>query len=176
MSPEVEIPRVFDCWSYWLKEAGLCDGIADVDLIEMQVFGCQPKDVNPLTSPQEYADECTRLRSEYGTAYRGYFDERDMAFPCRYTVVTSQAIKKSTIALSCLRWIACDSSTWSTRPTRRLRMSFTPWACCRRAAAAVPAARLAPSCEPDALNVPACVTYRNSRKEDWKILKGPLSS
>jgi hypothetical protein len=86
MAPEIEIPRVFDCWGYWLKEAGLCDSLADVDLIEMQVFGCQPKDVNPLTSPQEYADECTRLRTEYGTAYRKYFDERDMAFPCRYTV------------------------------------------------------------------------------------------
>jgi hypothetical protein len=86
MTPQIEIPRVFDCWSYWLKEAGLCEGLPDVDLIEMQVFGCQPKDVNPLTSPQEYADECTRLRAEYSAAYRQYFDERGMAFPCRYTV------------------------------------------------------------------------------------------
>ena len=67
MSPEVEIPRVFDCWSYWLAEAGLCGDIKEVDLLEMQVrtlnasprgrleasskpgglnlqvFGCQPK-------------------------------------------------------------------------------------------------------------------------------------
>ena len=35
-----------------------------------QVFGCQPKDVNPLTSPLEYHQECTRLRTEYGAAYR----------------------------------------------------------------------------------------------------------
>eukprot|EP01050_Picozoa_sp_SAG11_P002545 SAG11_NODE_130_length_15497_cov_10.780556_11_plen_251_part_00 len=70
MQPEVEIPRVFDCWSYWLSEAGLCDGLADVDLLEMQVFGCQPKDVNPLTNPLEYHNECTRLREAYGAAYR----------------------------------------------------------------------------------------------------------
>ena len=44
MDPEKEIPRVFDCWGHWLKEAGLCESLADVELIEMQVFGCQPKD------------------------------------------------------------------------------------------------------------------------------------
>jgi hypothetical protein len=25
-----EIPRVFDCWSYWLAEAGLCGDIKEV--------------------------------------------------------------------------------------------------------------------------------------------------
>ena len=51
MEPEDEIPRVFDCWSLWLREAGICDSLDDVDLLEMHVFGCQPKSPNPLVDP-----------------------------------------------------------------------------------------------------------------------------
>ena len=58
MEPEDEIPRVFDCWSLWLREAGICDSLDDVDLLEMHVFGCQPKSPNPLVDPTgcEWAD------------------------------------------------------------------------------------------------------------------------
>jgi hypothetical protein len=43
MDPEKEIPLVFQCWELWLKEAGLCDSLKDVDFIEVHAFGCQPK-------------------------------------------------------------------------------------------------------------------------------------
>lgn len=39
MEPAEEIPRVFDCWSYWLSAAGICDSLDDVDMLEMHVFG-----------------------------------------------------------------------------------------------------------------------------------------
>ena len=39
MEPSEEIPRVFDCWSYWLSAAGICDSLDDVDMLEMHVFG-----------------------------------------------------------------------------------------------------------------------------------------
>ena len=47
MSPKEEIPRVFDCWSHWLKAAGICDSLDDVDLLEMHVFGCRASASTP---------------------------------------------------------------------------------------------------------------------------------
>ena len=37
MDPEQEIPLVFQCWESWLREAGICDSLRDVDLIEIHV-------------------------------------------------------------------------------------------------------------------------------------------
>lgn len=50
--------------------------------------GCQPKSPNPLVDPMGYANECSRLRQAYATAYRKYFEERlpGHGYPCRYTV------------------------------------------------------------------------------------------
>ena len=43
MDPDKEIPRVFQTWESWLKEAGVCGSIQELDFIEMHAFGCQPK-------------------------------------------------------------------------------------------------------------------------------------
>ncbi len=88
MDPHREIPLVFACWEHWLREAGLCQSLRDVDFIEIHAFGCQPKNPNPLVDPLGYAAEQDRLRRAYAEAYAGYFAEHlpDNGVPCRFTV------------------------------------------------------------------------------------------
>lgn len=88
MAPDEEIPRVFQTWESWLKEAGVCDSIADLDFIEMHAFGCQPKSPSPLTDPAGYAAELERLRVAYARAYAAYFRHHlpEHGLPVRFTV------------------------------------------------------------------------------------------
>jgi hypothetical protein len=88
MDPETEIPLVFECWEKWLRDAGICESIADVDFIEIHAFGCQPKAPNPLVDPEGYAQEQNRLRAAYSKAYGGFFKERcpENGVPARFTV------------------------------------------------------------------------------------------
>jgi len=88
MDPEQEIPLVFQSWEAWLKEAGICDSLKDVDFIEVHAFGCQPKSPNPLVDPIGYAEEQERLRKAYAEAYRGFFRDYlpDNGVPARFTV------------------------------------------------------------------------------------------
>ncbi len=88
MDPHREIPLVFTCWELWLREAGICDSLRDIDFIEVHAFGCQPKSPNPLTDPTGYAVEQERLRLAYAQAYRDYFATHlpDNGVPCRFTV------------------------------------------------------------------------------------------
>ena len=88
MDPEREIPLVFDCWEKWLRDAGICESIGEVDFIEIHAFGCQPKSPSPLADPAGYAAEQERLRREYAEAYRKLFKERmpGRGVPARFTV------------------------------------------------------------------------------------------
>ena len=88
MDPHREIPLVFQCWEKWLRDAGICDSLTDVDFIEIHAFGCQPKSPNPLVDPLGYAAEQDRLRKAYAEAYRGYFWDHlpDNGVPARFTV------------------------------------------------------------------------------------------
>jgi hypothetical protein len=88
MDPQQEIPLVFECWELWLREAGICDSLRDIDFIEVHAFGCQPKSPHPLVDPLGYAAEQDRLRAAYAEAYRSYFAEQlpDNGVPCRFTV------------------------------------------------------------------------------------------
>lgn len=88
MDPHQEIPLVFQCWEKWLRDAGICESLADVDFIEVHAFGCQPKAPNPLVDPAGFAAEQDRLRKAYAEAYAGFFAERlpDHGLPCRFTV------------------------------------------------------------------------------------------
>lgn len=88
MDPKREIPLVFRCWEQWLGEAGICESLRDVDFIEMHVFGCQPKEPNPLVDPVGFKAEQDRLYREYAEAYSSYFAEHlpDNGVPCRFTV------------------------------------------------------------------------------------------
>jgi hypothetical protein len=65
MDPEREIPLVFACWQKWLRDAGICDSLRDVDFIEIHAFGCQPKTPHPLVDPTGFAVEKERLRRAY---------------------------------------------------------------------------------------------------------------
>jgi hypothetical protein len=88
MDPRREIPLVFTCWEKWLRDAGICDSLRNVDFIEVHAFGCQPKNPSPLTDPAGYAAEQDRLRREYAEAYASYFAEYlpENGVPCRFTV------------------------------------------------------------------------------------------
>ena len=88
MDPKREIPLVFDCWEKWLRDAGICESIGEVDFIEIHAFGCQPKSPSPLADPAGYAAEQERLRREYAEAYRKLFKERmpGRGVPARFTV------------------------------------------------------------------------------------------
>ncbi len=88
MDPDREIPLVFQCWEKWLRDAGICDKLADVDFIEIHAFGCQPKSPHPLVDPEGYAAEWERLRTAYRRAYAGYFREHcpENGLPARFTV------------------------------------------------------------------------------------------
>jgi hypothetical protein len=88
MDPAREIPLVFQCWEKWLREAGICESLRDVDFIEVHAFGCQPKSPNPFVDPLGYAAEQDRLRKAYAEAYAGFFATYlpDNGVPCRFTV------------------------------------------------------------------------------------------
>lgn len=88
MDPKREIPLVFSSWELWLKEAGICQSLKDIDFIEVHAFGCQPKSPNPQVDPAGFAAEQERLRAEYADAYRGFFRDYlpDNGVPARFTV------------------------------------------------------------------------------------------
>ncbi len=88
MDPEREIPLVFRCWEKWLRDAGICQSIAQVDFIEIHAFGCQPKSPNPLLDPEGFAAEQQRLYKSYREAYAKWFKEKcpNNGVPARFTV------------------------------------------------------------------------------------------
>jgi len=88
MEPEQEIPLVFASWEKWLKDAGLCQSLQEIDFIEVHAFGCQPKSPNPLVDPLGYAEEQKRLRAAYARGYSAFFAEKlpDHGVPARFTV------------------------------------------------------------------------------------------
>jgi len=88
MDPKREVPLVFECWESWLREAGICESLHDVDFIEVHAFGCQPKAPSPMVDPAGYARERERLSREYAEAYRGYFRDHmpGRGVPARFTV------------------------------------------------------------------------------------------
>jgi hypothetical protein len=88
MQPEIEVPLVFMCWEKWLKDAGICNAIAEVDFIEIHAFGAQPKSPSPLADPIGYRKEQERVRAAYAKAYRGFFKEHcpENGLPARFTV------------------------------------------------------------------------------------------
>ena len=88
MDPEAEIPLVFRSWEKWLRDAGICQSLQEVDFIEVHAFGCQPKSPNPLVDPAGFAAEQKRLRGAYARGYAGFFAEQlpDHGVPCRFTV------------------------------------------------------------------------------------------
>ncbi len=88
MDPLREVTLVFRCWEKWLRDAGICGSLADVDFLEVHAFGCQPKTPNPLVDPAGYAAEQARLRTAYREAYSAFFADNlpDNGLPARFTV------------------------------------------------------------------------------------------
>jgi hypothetical protein len=84
MDPTQEIPRLFDTWDKYVREAGICESLADLDFLEVHSFGAAPKEPNPITDPAGYAEEKKRIRQ----AYSEYWREKmpDNGLPVRFTV------------------------------------------------------------------------------------------
>ena len=88
MDPEREIPRVFDTWDMYVREAGICDSLADLDFLEVHSFGAAPKHPNLMVDPEGYMAEKKRIRQAYHEAYAKYWKEKlpDNGLPARFTV------------------------------------------------------------------------------------------
>ena len=88
MQPEKEIPRIFDTWEMYLRQAGICQSLAEVDFLEVHSFGAAPKAPNALVDPEGYAAEKSRIRKEYAEAYANYWKEKmpGNGLPVRFTV------------------------------------------------------------------------------------------
>jgi hypothetical protein len=88
MHPTLEIPRIFDTWEMYLKEAKICESLAEVDFLEVHSFGAAPKSPNALVDPEGYAKEKNRIRHEYSKAYAEYWKKKmpDNGLPVRFTV------------------------------------------------------------------------------------------
>ncbi len=88
MDPAREIPRLFDTWDMYVRDAGICSGLAELDFLEVHSFGAAPKSPNPSTDPEGYAAEKSRIRKAYSQAYAEYWEQRlpDNGLPVRFTV------------------------------------------------------------------------------------------
>lgn len=88
MDPEKEIPRIFDTWQMYVREAGICESLADLDFLEVHSFGAAPKQPDPRIDPESYAAEKKRIRQAYAQAYARYWKENlsDNGLPVRFTV------------------------------------------------------------------------------------------
>ena len=88
MDPEKEIPRIFDTWEMYVREAGICNSLAELDFLEVHSFGAAPKKPHPLVEPEGYAVEKERIRQAYAQAYAAYWKERmpENGLPVRFTV------------------------------------------------------------------------------------------
>ena len=82
------MPLVFACWEKWLRDAGLCESLKEIDFLEVHAFAAQPKSPSPLADPAGYAAEQKRLREAYARAYSRFFAETmpDNGVPARFTV------------------------------------------------------------------------------------------
>ena len=88
MDPEREIPRVFDTWEMYVREAGICTSLAALDFLEVHSFGAAPKVPHPLVDPEGFAAEKKRIRQAYSSAYARYWAEHmpENGLPARFTV------------------------------------------------------------------------------------------
>ena len=88
MDPIREIPLVFASWELWLRDAGICASLKQIDFVEVHAFGCQPKSPNPFVDPVGFAAAQDQLRKAYAEAYRAYFRDEltDNGVPARFTV------------------------------------------------------------------------------------------
>jgi len=88
MDPEREIPRVFDTWDRYVREAGICESLADLDFLEVHSFGAAPKKPDPRIDPEGYIAEKKRIRQAYGKAYAEYWAQKmpENGLPTRFTV------------------------------------------------------------------------------------------
>ena len=88
MDPEREIPRTFDTWEMYLREAGICQSLAELDFLEVHSFGAAPKEPNPISDPEGFVEEKQRVRQAYSEAYAAYWAEKmpDNGLPVRFTV------------------------------------------------------------------------------------------
>ena len=88
MEPLKEIPRLFDTWGKYVKEAGICESLADLDFLEVHSFGAAPKHPSPFVDPEGYLKERERIRGDYNRAYADYWKTKmpDNGIPARFTV------------------------------------------------------------------------------------------
>ena len=73
MDPEHEIPRIFQTWDLYVREAGICSGLAELEFLEVHSFGAAPKSPDPRIDPEGYSAQKQRIRQAYSDAYAKYW-------------------------------------------------------------------------------------------------------
>jgi enamine deaminase RidA (YjgF/YER057c/UK114 family) len=86
--PEGEIPACFGRFEAALREAGICDSLAQVDFLEVHAFGSAAKAPNPLVDPEGFAAARKQMRDAYARAYADYWARTmpENGLPARFTV------------------------------------------------------------------------------------------
>jgi hypothetical protein len=86
--PAGEIPRIFATWEMYVRAAGICGSLAELDFLEVHAFGAAPKSPDPRLDPAGYLEAKQRVRKAYGEAYAAYWAEHmpDNGLPARFTV------------------------------------------------------------------------------------------
>ena len=86
--PEGEIPACFGRFENALRDAGICNSLAEVDFLEVHAFGTAPKGPNPITDTEGYSNAKQAMREAYSKAYARYWAEKmpDNGLPTRFTV------------------------------------------------------------------------------------------
>ena len=88
MDPSREIPRIFATWEMYVRAAGICGSLADLDFLEVHAFGAAPKAPDPRVDPPGYLAAKQRIRKAYADAYAAYWAANMPAngLPVRFTV------------------------------------------------------------------------------------------
>ena len=86
--PDGEIPACFGRFEAALREAGICDSLAQVDFLEVHAFGSAAKAPNPLVDPAGFAAARKQTRDAYARAYADYWGAKmpENGLPARFTV------------------------------------------------------------------------------------------
>ncbi len=88
MDPAGEIPRLFATWELYVRTAGICASLAELDFLEVHAFGAAPKSPDPRLDPEGYLAAKRRIRQAYAEAYAAYWAEHmpGSGLPVRFTV------------------------------------------------------------------------------------------
>ena len=125
MDPAREIPRIFDTWEMYVREAGVCDSLAELDFLEVHSFGAAPKAPSPFTEPEQYAAEknASARPTPRPMPSTGRKKCPTTACPCALPSI-SKSCPTSTPVMNSAQWRCCRNLENAAGPDPSLRGRF----------------------------------------------------